>query len=717
MSSSFEGRIGTTPNESVKAPCVAATTANITLSGEQTIDGVAVVSGDRVLVKDQTTANENGIYVAASSAWSRAADWNSSGDVVNGILVHDTNRAVIFSTLISGSFIIGSTGVSFTLLPGSSYEDVADAAVARGVTPVVGKTLFIRSADGGGRIWKAVTGAAAGTYTNDGGVYCGTEIIPTGGDGSSAWVDDSSGPVNVKWFGAKGDGVTDDTSTIQSSLNFGGEIYFPEGTYLIDGLAVSDEYSAILDITKQVKLFSDSKNGATIKQKTADNGTPMFIGQDVDGVEISNISLDGSLTAGTYAVAYNYGIKLYGCKYVSIDNCFFSRMSAGVRTGGSSTNFSEKVNITNNIFYDMGTPYISKPGGGNRIIVSENIIDKISVSGIVIDDETWIGTDLGYAEEVIISNNIVNDIDSGRASTNAATGISVQEGYKKAIVIGNVISKIKDTFTGVSGTGILITTSPNQEDKIIENIIVSNNIVDDFQVRGLLIQSGISRCDYISVNNNIVCNSATALVGIDLFGSVTANIKNVSVNSNIIYGLTNSSTKCEGISNEIDEVVENIVINANVVDDVSGVGIYSKSTKAVVSNNLVSATTNGSDGIVIKGDRCTVSSNTIDSCSGAGLKLFNASFCNISSNSCNNNAGQGIYAISSPDNIIQANTCTDDQATKTQTNGIRLDSASGSCRVAMNYCRGNSSLAIYDQSTTMNAGNIITIDSNGNVTA
>ena len=46
----------------IKEPVRVATTANITLSGEQTIDGVAVVDGDRVLVKDQTTAANNGIY-------------------------------------------------------------------------------------------------------------------------------------------------------------------------------------------------------------------------------------------------------------------------------------------------------------------------------------------------------------------------------------------------------------------------------------------------------------------------------------------------------------------------------------------------------------------------------------------------------------------------------------------------------------------------------
>lgn len=60
-----------------KASVKAATTANIALSGAQTIDGISCVAGDRVLVKDQTTASGNGIYVVAAGAWTRATDMDA----------------------------------------------------------------------------------------------------------------------------------------------------------------------------------------------------------------------------------------------------------------------------------------------------------------------------------------------------------------------------------------------------------------------------------------------------------------------------------------------------------------------------------------------------------------------------------------------------------------------------------------------------------------
>lgn len=64
-----------------KAACQVGTTANITLSGLQTIDSYTTLSGDRVLVKNQGTSSENGIYVASASAWTRAVDMDVWSEV------------------------------------------------------------------------------------------------------------------------------------------------------------------------------------------------------------------------------------------------------------------------------------------------------------------------------------------------------------------------------------------------------------------------------------------------------------------------------------------------------------------------------------------------------------------------------------------------------------------------------------------------------------
>lgn len=85
MASTYLSRLsGIETSVAIKAPVLAATTAAITLSGEQTIDGVAVVTGDRVLVKNQSSAIDNGIWDVSTGTWSRSDDFNGERDAVTG---------------------------------------------------------------------------------------------------------------------------------------------------------------------------------------------------------------------------------------------------------------------------------------------------------------------------------------------------------------------------------------------------------------------------------------------------------------------------------------------------------------------------------------------------------------------------------------------------------------------------------------------------------
>jgi len=64
-----------------KQPAKAATVANITLSGAQTIDGIALIAGERCLVKDQTDATQNGIYIVAAGSWTRSLDSDTPSEL------------------------------------------------------------------------------------------------------------------------------------------------------------------------------------------------------------------------------------------------------------------------------------------------------------------------------------------------------------------------------------------------------------------------------------------------------------------------------------------------------------------------------------------------------------------------------------------------------------------------------------------------------------
>lgn len=114
MTSSFQSRTGNAPEEGIKAPVVVATQSPITLTGEQTIESVTVVEGDRVLVRAQVDATENGIYNASGGAWTRTVDWNAANDVINGILVVDSSiLRGIYQAAFTGVFEPDVTEVAF----------------------------------------------------------------------------------------------------------------------------------------------------------------------------------------------------------------------------------------------------------------------------------------------------------------------------------------------------------------------------------------------------------------------------------------------------------------------------------------------------------------------------------------------------------------------------------------------------------------------------
>lgn len=116
---STDRRQGVNSGAAIKIPVRAATTANITLSGLQTIDGVVLAADDRVLVKNQTDQTENGIYYADTGDWTRTEDFDGYFDVVKGTLVYATEGTVgaslAFAVTSASNPTFGTTNITFGL--------------------------------------------------------------------------------------------------------------------------------------------------------------------------------------------------------------------------------------------------------------------------------------------------------------------------------------------------------------------------------------------------------------------------------------------------------------------------------------------------------------------------------------------------------------------------------------------------------------------------
>lgn len=101
----------------IKQSVRAATTANIALVGLQVVDGVSLNAGDRVLVKNQAAAKDNGPYVVAVGAWARAKDADNNAKVTPNLTVAvevgATQADTIWQLVTDGPIVVGTTALSF----------------------------------------------------------------------------------------------------------------------------------------------------------------------------------------------------------------------------------------------------------------------------------------------------------------------------------------------------------------------------------------------------------------------------------------------------------------------------------------------------------------------------------------------------------------------------------------------------------------------------
>lgn len=143
----------------------AATTANITLSAPQTIDGVSVIAGERVLVKNQTTGSQNGIYLVAAGAWTRTTDADTSAKVTSGQTVPVTegtangDKAFVLTT--NDPITLATTSLTYTQLPGAGGSGTVTkfaGTIGDGSTTAIAVTHSLGSQDVGIHVYDVASG-------------------------------------------------------------------------------------------------------------------------------------------------------------------------------------------------------------------------------------------------------------------------------------------------------------------------------------------------------------------------------------------------------------------------------------------------------------------------------------------------------------------------------------------------------------------------------
>jgi hypothetical protein len=200
LTSAANGSGGGSASNYVKDPVRAATTANITLSGTQTVDGIALAVGDRVLVHQQTTASANGIYLVASGAWTRTTDMSTDAQSQRGCEVYVQNGTIQGGTvyqLIASStdpVVLGTSTQVWGPLAGVAQNGYAlNSAVAYLLQPSGQYSLLLGYSQGVGSQYGISIGANS---------YIGTSSIGAVAIGGTTSVGSTSGASIALGYGA-----------------------------------------------------------------------------------------------------------------------------------------------------------------------------------------------------------------------------------------------------------------------------------------------------------------------------------------------------------------------------------------------------------------------------------------------------------------------------------------------------------------------------------
>jgi parallel beta-helix repeat protein len=335
--------------------------------------------------------------------------------------------------------------------------------------------------------------------------------------------------INVKSFGAKGDGKTDDTTAIQTAINSVSSNFsleFPEGTYIIDTLSIKDksnfkivmkgwaihkgdsnkaifniENCSYFTITPMVKPPTPWKGGIAIQLSDSNNGdisngTVNFINENIttagDFIRIKSnvhhIRVNNNTFKGAWGVLSNDGVgvydiditrnKFYGCKpYYSADLIEFNH----------PTNSANNITISDNSF--QGTKK-STTGG---ICIGVANCEYVTIKGNTILDSGFDGIHVeDRSKHITVENNLINNC--------SGFPVSICLGVEDAMIQNNRIlqsgPEIGDVVFYCSGDS----TRKNKNIKIKDNTMDGGSVL---RTKYVLL---MTYCTQVEVSNNIMKN-------------------------------------------------------------------------------------------------------------------------------------------------------------------------------------------------------------------
>ncbi|MFX4262551.1 glycosyl hydrolase family 28-related protein [Pelotomaculum propionicicum] len=403
-------------------------------------------------------------------------------------------------------------------------------------------------------------------------------IVRDNGDADKAGSDNNNRAagvslINVKDFGAKGDGETDDTAALQQAINSlapdGGTVVFSPGTYIT---------SNQITVRDKVSLIGSGTNVTAIKN--INNTHILRLDKDASDLTVRGLTLDGNkgLTGyGILAVTANKNIVIESCRICNTGSIGILFSNPGI----------ENVIIRDNVLYDIGSSRIEHAGyegnglylggGASRIQVHRNSISRVYGHACVF---------IAGAKDITVSENRLFD-------TRYRAIQCFGNGNRNVLIEKNSIyntGAINDSGKALGCNGILIDSSDaplysftiraNNLANIGENgiecwsgAIIEGNTINRTGYRSDLegdSKEGIHICSGSIVRNNTVKNTGTK--GIEL-NAIETVYKDTVIEENTIKNVGTGGKWQVGIRVVADgpqAFVDNIIIRNNTIGDDQG---------------------------------------------------------------------------------------------------------------------------------------------------
>lgn len=307
---------------------------------------------------------------------------------------------------------IGAAAVATAQAPTSA----ADRSALAELTQIAVPALLTEGDRGGLFIWNGSDLSADVAADPQQGIFVAPVSDPSGASG--AWVRKHSGAKDVRWFGAKGDGTTDDTAAIQAALDYlnsidGGTVSFPAGTYVVSAYLTVFPKTTIRGAGRRASTIAcshvggggasaheDLLNGSVfatinpvntntrvnldirhigIRNTDASNVGAAFYGRGGSFINLRDVYIDG----------FKYGVVLDQSEVVHIENCEIELQNGGGGciwlVGTADLNAGASVGYTNQITVSRcqlssfpGVSYLIIDDGGN----SHSFVDNNYNGGI-----------------------------------------------------------------------------------------------------------------------------------------------------------------------------------------------------------------------------------------------------------------------------------------------------------------------------------------------